>query len=52
MVEKVKNKKVVIVDQPKGKQKISINEFEKLFSNIISCSTVEINKEKKKVKIN
>lgn len=52
VVEKVKNKKVIIVDPAKGKQKISINEFEKSFSNIIICSTIEINKEKKKVKIN
>ncbi|WP_173715075.1 cysteine peptidase family C39 domain-containing protein [Clostridium beijerinckii] len=45
MGEKVKNKRLVIADPARGKQKISINEFEKSFLNIIICSTVEPNKE-------
>lgn len=52
VVEKVKKKKVVIVDPAKGSLKISREEFEESFSNIIICSIVEVSKEKKKFKIN
>lgn len=51
IVEKFKNKKVLIVDPAKGKLKISIEEFEKSFSNVIICSNIEVTKKTKKRKI-
>ncbi len=51
VVEKFKNKRIVIVDPARGKCKITIEEFKSSFSNAIICSIVVKNKREKKRKI-